>query len=225
MPSSALTAVNSENEVATTPEGESNSPPRENLSPATQPARRSSDPYDDRGCRSTRHPTAGAACAALNESLCTLTAVLSWLERRSISVRVFGGWGEQLRGLSRPRAYGEIDLLYPAETWDAIDKLIADDWVKEIIGKRFAHKRAIVWQGMIVELFLVRLDDRRPYTLFWNRVRHDWPADLLGYVGDIPVASAAALGGYRAVHGLIFEQGEATATDVLRRPDEHSHRV
>lgn len=131
-------------------------------------------------------------CDDLTHELSPLTAALSWLESKSISVWVFGGWAEQLRGLCHPRAHGDIDLLYPCETWDVIDTLIVNERIEEIVAKRFTHKRAIVWQRTLVELFLVRFDDRAPHTLFWNRVRHDWPADVLGYVGDLPVASAGA---------------------------------
>lgn len=148
----------------------------------------------------------------LTGKLSPLAALLAWLEHRSIAVWVFGGWAEQLRGLCRPRAHGDIDLLYPNETWDAVDVLIAEEEVEEIIAKRFAHKRAIVWQGIMVELFLVRSDGIRPYTLFWNRVRHDWPEDVLGYVVEIPVASATALRGYRAVHDLVYQQRAAPET-------------
>lgn len=155
-------------------------------------------------------PGAHTECHDLTNDLSPLTAALSWLESKSISVWVFGGWGEQLRALCRPRAHGDIDLLYPGETWDGIDTLIVNAGLEEIVAKRFAHKPAIVWQGTMVELFLVHFDDRGPHTLFWDRVRHDWPVDVLGYVGEIPVASAAALCGYRRV--------TAASTNRVTRP-------
>jgi Aminoglycoside-2''-adenylyltransferase len=166
--------------------------------------------------------------ATLTQGASLVTAAVSWLESKSISVWIFGGWAEQLRGLCRPRAHRDIDLLYPCQTWDAIDMLIADHRIEEIVAKRFAHKRAIVWRGTMIELFLVRLDGGRPYTLFWNRVRHDWPADALGYVGQIPVASAAALHGFRSAHDRICQPRER-ATDVqllseARRSNEASER-
>jgi hypothetical protein len=157
----------------------------------------------------------------LTEDLSSLIEALSWLENKSISVWVFGGWAEQLRGLCRPRDHGDIDLLYPCETWTAVDMLIADQRVEEIVAKRFAHKRAIVWRETMVEVFLVRFDDRGPHTLFLHRLRHDWPTDVLGHVGEIRVASAAALRGYRAVHDEIYAQRDPGVVDLLTH--EHKH--
>jgi hypothetical protein len=65
------------------------------------------------------------------------------------------------------------------------------------------YKRAIVLGGVMTEMFLVRRDRVGPHTLFWGRVRHDWPIDVLGQVGDLRVASVAAMSGYRGAHDRI----------------------
>lgn len=137
----------------------------------------------------------------MTECFSPLTWALAWRDSKSISA---AGWAEQLRGLCRPRAHGDIDLLYPYEAWDAFDWLITDQQVGEIIAKRFADKRAIVLGGTIVELFLVRFDDRGAHTLFRDRVRDDWSADLLDYVGKIPVPALPHYAATRAVHGDIY---------------------
>ena len=114
------------------------------------------------------------------------------LEAHGIDTWVFGGWGEEIRGLSRPREHADLDLLYPAESWDDVDELQLD-W---IAGKRFAWKRAFRLEGTMVELFLVQRDDRGWYTQLAPR-RHDWPVNVLGTSGVLPVASTVALAGFR----------------------------
>jgi len=66
----------------------------------------------------------------------------------------------------------------------------------------------------MIELFLVRSDDRGPHTVFWDRMRHEWPADVFGFVEYVPVASAAALRGYRASHRAIHRQSAEPAPSL-----------
>lgn len=102
-----------------------------------------------------------------------------------------------------PGAHSDIDLLYPAESWHEVDMLIAVDQLDEIAAKRSSHKRAMIWRGVMIELFLVRSDSRGPYTVFWGAVRQNWPADVFGFVEGEPVASVAALRRYRDRHRAI----------------------
>jgi hypothetical protein len=56
----------------------------------------------------------------------------------------------------------------------------------------------------MVEVLLVRTsEDGASHTIFWDRLRYDWPCDLLGWVDDVPVASAAALWRYRVDYASI----------------------
>ena len=114
------------------------------------------------------------------------------LRARGIETWVFGGWGEELRGLIKPRAHADLDLLYAAESWDEVDALTLD-WIP---GKRFAWKRAFVLEGIAVELFLVQRDERGWYTALERRV-HRWPDNLLASNGHLRVASTAALASFR----------------------------
>ena len=91
-----------------------------------------------------------------------------------------------------PRDHVDLDLLYAAEDWDAVDALDLD-WLE---GKRFPWKRAFVLEDVAVELFLVQRDDRGWYTQLQRR-RHDWPENLLGTNGRLPIASTAALASFR----------------------------
>ena len=114
------------------------------------------------------------------------------LASKGVDTWVFGGWGEELRGLIKPREHADVDLLYPAEDWDIVDNLLLD-WIE---AKRFPWKRAFVLEGVTVELFLVQYDARGWYTQLERR-RHNWPANVFSGTGPSPVASTAALAGYR----------------------------
>ena len=49
--------------------------------------------------------------------------VVELLDAKGVETWIFGGWGEELRGLIKPRAHVDVDLLHPAESWDAVDEL------------------------------------------------------------------------------------------------------
>jgi hypothetical protein len=134
----------------------------------------------------------------------TLRDVLGYLDGKSIATWVFGGWGEELRSLAAARPHGDIDLLYPSDSFAAIDSLIRQEKLQEIVLKRSEHKRAIVISSVMTEIFLLRRDGRGPHTLFWGQLRHDWPADVLGRATGLRVASAAALASYRSVHHQVL---------------------
>ena len=114
------------------------------------------------------------------------------LSSKGIDTWVFGGWGEELRGLITPREHADLDVLYAAPDWDQVDALYLD-WNE---AKRFPWKRAFALEGIMVELFLVRRDEHGWFTELARR-RHDWPENLLGTNGRLPVASTAALASYR----------------------------
>ena len=117
---------------------------------------------------------------------------VSLLASKGVDTWVFGGWGEELRGLIKPREHADLDLLYPAEDWSIVDNLYLD-WIE---GKRFDWKRAFKLEEITVELFLVQYDARGWYTQLERR-RHNWPANVFAGTGRTPVASTAALAGYR----------------------------
>jgi hypothetical protein len=129
--------------------------------------------------------------------LALVERVIGLLASRGVPAWVFGGWAEQLLGIAPPREHGDIDLLVAGDDWTAVDAFLAE--LDEIPAKRFPHKRAFVLDGVMVELFLVRRDDESLFTTFWGE-RRDWPADTLDDDGPLPVASAAAVAGYRAAH-------------------------
>lgn len=127
-----------------------------------------------------------------------LDFVLRVVDRlRSDGVRtwVCGGWGEELRGLEPPRPHSDVDLLYPARDWGRVDALDLD-WIP---GKRSAAKRAFVLEAVLVELILVERNERGWFTRR-PAYRHEWPPDVFSAKGRLPVASTAALAGYRRAY-------------------------
>jgi hypothetical protein len=114
------------------------------------------------------------------------------LSSRGIKAWVFGGWGEELRGLCPPREHTDLDLLYPARDWARVDALDLE-WVA---AKHLPWKRAFVLEGTLVELFLVERDDEGWFTQLARR-RHGWPDNVFSTNGRVGVASTAALVGYR----------------------------
>jgi len=136
-----------------------------------------------------------------------LSATVRALVEAGIRVWLFGGWAEELSGLRPPGPHQDIDLLYPAQDFDRVDEFIrlCND-AEEIRPKRFVHKRAFRWQGVMVELFLVQQGPGGCVTNFFGIHPWEWPEDAFSYTvpllgGNTPSASPAALCLYRTRHG------------------------
>jgi hypothetical protein len=143
---------------------------------------------------------------------------------------IFGGWAEELRGLCPARAHKDVDLLCLSGDFAVVERLLRAQRLEEIAGKRFEHKRALVLDGVMVELFLVRRDQRGLFTDFWGFHRHDWPPDALSSALGFPVASTAALASYRRAHYTLQSIRSTTARTPdpqhpkHRRPRSTHHR-
>jgi hypothetical protein len=131
--------------------------------------------------------------------------VMDRLDRGGIRTWLFGGWAEEMLGLTSARAHHDVDLLYPAADFTSVDAFIArNSDLAEIVEKRFGHKRAFLNEGVMIELMLVQHADGRLITLYRGTATHIWPADLLVQrARGIRVASAAALLSYREAHGSL----------------------
>jgi hypothetical protein len=134
--------------------------------------------------------------------LALVREMMARLGEGGVSTWLFGGWAAELLGLIRPRAHHDVDLLHAAPDFTNADALIARNGdLAEIRQKRFAHKRAFLSDGVMIELLLVQPADGKLVTLFWGTTSYVWPADVLDQrVGGIRVASAAAVLGYRTAH-------------------------
>jgi aminoglycoside-2''-adenylyltransferase len=116
--------------------------------------------------------------------------IVDLLEDARLRVWLFGGWAEELRGLRAPCEHVDVDFLYPGRDFSRVDRRF------EIAGDERPHKRSVEVEGVPVEFVLVQKDERGWFTQL-PRGRHDWPADVFATAGRLPVASVAALEGYR----------------------------
>jgi len=122
---------------------------------------------------------------------------------------LFGGWAEEAFGFCQPRSHGDVDLLLPARSFEILDRLLASpsNDLEEIALKRFAHKRAFLLDGLMVEVVLVQEENRTAFTWFWGDVRFDWVMPLTEYclLGGhrLPAASRENLRRYRVLHRSI----------------------
>ena len=126
----------------------------------------------------------------LANNLAFLESIHDRLKQAGVEVWVMGGWAEELLGLVEPREHKDIDFLYPAE-----DFLILEEWARgqsdvcEVIGKRFAHKRAYEVAGVLVEFTLVN----DFHTNFFGTYPFVWPPDTFASTGEMKLVSPAAL--------------------------------
>ena len=134
----------------------------------------------------------------------TPARVLRRLERLDLRCLLFGGWAEEARGLCRPRAHGDIDLLLPAGSFRGLDRVLAaaGDDLREVPLKRFTHKRAFLFEGTLVEVVLVEPAPDAPCTWFWGDLRFEWLTPLAGpgilREHRLPIVSRQNLKRYRA---------------------------
>lgn len=107
-------------------------------------------------------------------------SVLARLEQNGISCLLFGGWAEEALGLAAPRKHRDIDLLLPAPSFSALDALLGgrSTTFLEILLKRFAHKRAFIVDGAMVEIILVQETGHGAVTSFWGDVPFAWKLPL-----------------------------------------------
>ena len=112
---------------------------------------------------------------------------------------IFGGWGEELRGLTPQREHVDLDLLYPARDWSRVDVLDLE-WIgASIAASALPGSAPSGSTAVMVELFRADRDELGWFTQLQRR-RHDWPADVFAANGRLPVASRDALAGYRYAH-------------------------
>ena len=72
--------------------------------------------------------------------------------------------------MSLPRPHCDIDLLYPAQNFQDLDQWLSTTSCEyfPIEAKRFSHKRAILYQQIMVEVFLLESQDGKYITNFFD---------------------------------------------------------
>ncbi len=121
--------------------------------------------------------------------LAAVLRIVDALEQQRLRVWLFGGWAEELRGLRPPCEHADVDLLYPGRDLARVDRFLGG-------GDGRGHRRSFVLDGVPVDLLLVQRDEQGWFTELPDGA-HRWPADLFATAGRLPVASEAALRGYR----------------------------
>lgn len=138
----------------------------------------------------------------------TVAAIIERLGDAGLPCLLFGGWAEEALGLCMPRAHEDLDLLLPAPSFRELDRLLesADD-LEEIPLKRFAHKRAFLRDGLLVEVLLAQQEGASACTWFWGERRFAWlhplsePGRLSGIA--LPCVSGANLQRFRRLYRSI----------------------
>lgn len=136
-----------------------------------------------------------------------LLSVIKLLQEADFHVWVFGGWAEELWQIAPRRIHNDIDFLYPAATFEHLDRFISQTKdLQEIQAKRFSHKRALIHQHVMIEFLLVQGVDGNNFTDFFSGRYHlTWPADVFCHkinlsAYELPIASKQALTMYRQHH-------------------------
>ncbi len=112
---------------------------------------------------------------------------------------LYGGWTEELWGLCPPKQHGDVDLLYPAPNFHRLDHWLSHTPdLSPIEGKRFSHKRAMLYEQVMIEVVLLEPQSEGYVTHYFDhRYTLIWPHDTLSHllVGGylFPVASCQAL--------------------------------
>jgi hypothetical protein len=144
-----------------------------------------------------------------NNTLELVESVTNTLDHAGIETAIFGGWSEELLGLRPPGSHRDIDLLCHGDNFDLVDAYLMENAIaEEILAKRFTHKRAVLWQGTVVEIILVQNAANQLVTKFFGTFQFVWPLDTFGTRVSVngrvlPVASVSALQKYRAEHDKI----------------------
>lgn len=148
-----------------------------------------------------------------------LLSVIELFEEANLPIWVFGGWAEELWQITPARIHSDIDFLYPARTFEHLDRFVAQTKDFQVIqAKQFSHKRALLYQDLMIEFLLVQGAARNYFTDFFSgRYRLVWPADKFLHRANIsdynvPIASKQALMMYRQRH----QQVETAYQDFLR---------
>lgn len=161
----------------------------------------------------------------MENNIIFLTTAYALLHDAGIPVVVFGGWAEELQGVIDPRPHKDVDLLYESEDFAVVDAFLATcQAVKEILPKRFPHKRAFMFQGVMVELLLLQKEGERLITNFWNKYKFEWPIHYSASISSpddttVPLAVPAVLTLYRE---RFLEIDNIRQERIVSRPPEGS---
>jgi hypothetical protein len=135
--------------------------------------------------------------------LSLVRAVIIDLQNAGFQVLLIGGWAEELQGLADRRPHEDVDVVLLDPNADALDSFVAQR--DEVVEKRLSQKRAYRVNGVLVELFVARSTDSGYKTVWWDRIRLSWDADMsCTIIEELPVASIGALTKFRESYAEIL---------------------
>jgi len=132
-----------------------------------------------------------------------LKEIVKKLESNSIYTIVFGGWARELNNLCEPRNHKDIDLLWVSDDFSLVDDFIFNFKIKEITEKRFSHKRAFIYKGIVVEIFLIRSENGHYSSIFFETLTLQWPSTLFKEMNGFRVAMPEVIDWYEDQHSKI----------------------
>lgn len=143
-----------------------------------------------------------------NNTRSKLLEIVTKLESKGLEIIVFGGWSAELQKLEKTRPHSDIALLILDKNFNSLVQLInSNNW--EIV-KSYAHKKAFLIDCIMVEVFLVKMDDSKFTTEFIGEERSvifHWPDQLFAETatrdGNLKVATKDAMAKYRKNHKII----------------------
>ena len=101
--------------------------------------------------------------------------VISIFLKHQVLLHVFGGWAEELTGIRPCSAHKDVDFICVDEGTRKIDSILSEISVfAEIEQKRFSHKRAFMYKGIMIEIFLARRYVSHCYIDLWGRYKICW---------------------------------------------------
>lgn len=146
-----------------------------------------------------------------NNTLAFVLSVMRRFAQAHLPVWLAGGWAEEFWGLSPPRQHKDVDLLYLALDFHQLDHWFsqAED-MSPIEGKRFSHKRAVLYEQIMIEVVLLEPSAGSYATHYFDRrYTLNWPSDSLSHLliggHPIPVASCLALQLHRRCYQQIAQ--------------------
>ena len=134
-----------------------------------------------------------------NNTLDFVLTVIQRFAQAQMTTWLSGGWAEELWRLCPPREHGDVDLLYLAPNFHHLDHWLSHaQYLSPIQGKRFSHKRAVLYEQVMIEVVLLEPQSGgyvthyfdNNYTLIWP---HNSLSHLLLHGRLIPIASCQAL--------------------------------
>jgi hypothetical protein len=136
--------------------------------------------------------------------------VLADLQLEGFKPLLIGGWAEELLGIAQPRPHEDVDVLLVDPQIERLDIYAAERG--EVADGHLSHKRVCLLEGAKVELFIAHGGSGSLETLFWDRFRWTWPANMEPVVREgLPVAPVEALRCFRDSFPVFMEARDAAA--------------